>query len=73
MGCRRSPYGAQVLYSHVGGIVVDLPLGDMACSGSIQFGKGTVVLEMAGSALVKVFSVPVKAHQEKEFLEDLIL
>ena len=53
--------------------MVDLPLGDAVCSGSSQLGQGTVVPEVVGFALVKVFSVPVEAHQEKEFLEDLVL
>ena len=46
--------------------MVDLPWGDAACSGSIQLGQGAVVPEVAGSA-------PVEAHQEKGFLEDLVL
>ena len=53
--------------------MVDLPLGDVAHSGGIQLGQGAVVPEVVGSALVKVFLVPVKAHQEKEDLEDLVL
>ena len=53
--------------------MVDLPWGDAVRSGSIQLSQGTAVLEVAGSALVKVFLVPVEAHQEKEFLEDLVL
>ena len=60
------------LYSHIGGTVVDLPLGDVAHSGGVQLGQGTAVLEVAGSMLVKAFLVPVEAHQEKEFLEDLV-
>ena len=53
--------------------MVDLPLGDMARSGSVQLSQGTVVPEVAGFVPVKAFSVLVKAHQEKEFLEDLVL
>ena len=60
-----------MLYGHIGGAVVDLPLGDVAHSGSIQLGQGAAVLEVAGFSLVKVFSVPVEAYWEKEFLEDL--
>ena len=52
--------------------MVDLPSGDAARSGGIQLSQGTAVLEVAGSLLVKVSSVPVEAHQEKEILEDLI-
>ena len=65
--------GAKALYSHVGGAVVDLPWGDAVCSGGVQLGQGAAVLEVAGSAPVKAFLVPVEAHQEKEFLEDLVL
>ena len=43
----------------------------MARSGSIQLSQGTVVPEVVGFSLVKVFLVPVEA-QEKEFLEDLV-
>ena len=53
--------------------MVDLPLGDAAHSGSIQLSQGAVVLEVAGSMLVKAFLVQVEAHQEKDFLEDLVL
>ena len=53
--------------------MVNLPSGDAARSGSIQLSQGTVVLEVADSLPVKVFSVPVEAHQEKEFLEDVVL
>ena len=52
--------------------MVDLPSGDVAHSGSIQLSQGAAVLEVAGFAPVKVFSVPVEAHWEKEFLEDLV-
>ena len=52
--------------------MVGLPLGDTACFGSIQLGQGAAVLEVAGFMPVKAFSVPVEAHREKEFLEDLI-
>ena len=52
--------------------MVDLPLGDMVHSGSVQLGQGAVVPEVAGCMPVKEFLVPVEAHQEKEFLEDLI-
>ena len=45
----------------------------MVRSGGVQLGQGTVVLEVVGSVLVKVFLVPVEAHQEKGFLEDLVL
>ena len=65
--------GAKVLYGHVGGAVVDLPWGDTVHSGGIQLSQGAAVLEVAGSALVKAFLVLVEAHQEKEFLEDLVL
>ena len=61
-----------MLYSHVGGAVVDLPSGDAARSGSIQLGQGAAVPEVAGFVLVKASSVPVEAHREKEFLEDLV-
>ena len=53
--------------------MVDLPWGDMVHSGSVQLGQGAAVLEVAGSVPVKVFLVPVEAHQGKEFLEDLVL
>ena len=53
--------------------MVDLPWEDAARSGSIQLGQGTAVPEVAGSVPVKVFLVPVEAHQEKGFLEDLVL
>ena len=53
--------------------MVDLPSGDMAHSGGIQLSQGAVVLEVAGFMPVKVFSVPVEAHREKEILEDLVL
>ena len=46
---------------------------DIAHSGSVQLGQGTAVLEVAGFSLVKMFSVLVEAHREKEFLEDLVL
>ena len=62
-----------MLYGHVGGAVVDLPLGDTVCSGGIQLGQGAAVPEVAGFTPVKVFLVPVEAHREKEFLEDLVL
>ena len=52
--------------------MVGLPLGDVACFGSIQLGQGAAVPEVAGFMLVKVFSVLVEAHWEKEFLEDLV-
>ena len=65
--------GAKVLYGHVGGAVVDLPWGDVAGSDGVQLGQGAVVPEVAGSAPVKAFLVPVEAHQEKGFLEDLVL
>ena len=65
--------GAKALYGRVGGAVVDLPWGHAACSGSIQLGQGAAVLEVAGSVPVKAFLVPVEAHQEKGFLEDLVL
>ena len=45
----------------------------MVRSGGVQLGQGTVVPEVVGSVLVKVFLVPVEVHQEKEFLEDLVL
>ena len=75
-GCRRSPYtfrGARALYSRVGGAVVDLPWEDAVRSGGVQLGQGAAVLEVAGFTLVKAFLVLVEAHQEKEFLEDLVL
>ena len=53
--------------------MVDLPLGDVVCSGGVQLGQGAVVPEVVDSLLVKVFSVPVEAHLEKEFLEDIVL
>ena len=56
-----------------GGIVVDLPLGNVAHSGSVQLCQGVTVPEVVGSMLVKVFLVPVEAHQEKGFLKDLVL
>ena len=61
-----------MLYGHIGGTVVNLPLGDVARSGSVQLGQGAVVLEVVGSMPVKAFSVLVEAHREKEFLEDLV-
>ena len=51
--------------------MVSLPLGDTAHSGGVQLGQGAAVLEVADFSPVKVSSVPVEAHQEKEFLEDL--
>ena len=60
-----------MLYGHIGGAVVDLPLGDAVCSGGVQLGQGTVVPEVVGFVPVKVFSVAVEA-QEKEFLEYLV-
>ena len=65
--------GAKALYGRIGGAVVDLPSGDAARSGGVQLGQGTAVPEVVGSAPVKVFLVLVEAHQEKEFLEDLVL
>ena len=65
--------GAKALYGRIGGAVVDLPWGDVARSGSVQLDQGAAVLEVAGSAPVKAFLVPVEAHQEKGFLEDLVL
>ena len=62
-----------MLYGHVGGAVVDLPWGDAVHSRSVQLGQGAAVPEVAGSAPVKAFLVPVEAHQEKGFLEDLVL
>ena len=53
--------------------MVDLPWGNAARSGGVQLGQGTAVPEVAGSAPVKAFLVPVEAHQEKGFLEDLVL
>ena len=53
--------------------MVDLSLGDAAHSGSVLLSQGAAVPEVAGSAPVKAFLVPVEAHQEKEFLEDLVL
>ena len=53
--------------------MVDLPSGDVACFGSVQLGQGAVVPEVVDSLLVKAFSVLVEAHQEKEFLEDIVL
>ena len=65
--------GAKALYSRIGGAVVDLPWEDAACSGGVQLSQGAAVPEVAGSAPVKVFLVLVEAHQEKGFLEDLVL
>ena len=62
-----------MLYGRVGGAVIDLPWGDAVRSGGIQLGQGTAVPEVAGSVPVKGFLVPVEAHQEKGFLEDLVL
>ena len=53
--------------------MVDLPWEDAARSGGIQLDQGAAVPEVVGSAPVKAFLVPVEAHQEKEFLEDLVL
>ena len=64
---------AKALCGRVGGAVVDLPWEDAARSGGVQLGQGTAVPEVAGSAPVKAFLVPVEAHQEKGFLEDLVL
>ena len=66
-------WGAKALYGRIGGAVVDLPWEDAARSGGVQLGQGTAMPEVAGSALVKAFLVPVEAHQEKEFSEDLVL
>ena len=65
--------GAKVLYSHVGDAVVDLPWGDAVHFGGVQLSQGAAVPVVAGSVPVKAFLVPVEAHQEKEFLEDLVL
>ena len=65
--------GTKALYGRVGGAVVDLPWGDTAHSGGVQLGQGAAVLEVVGSVPVKAFLVPVEAHQEKGFLEDLVL
>ena len=62
-----------MLYGHVGGAVVNLPLGDVAHSGSVQLGQGAAVPEVADSSLVKASLVLVEAHQEKEILEDIVL
>ena len=75
-GCQCSPYmflGCKALYGHVGGTAVNLSLGDMTCSGGIQLGQGAAVLKVVDSSPVKVFSVLVEAHWEKEFLEDIVL
>ena len=53
--------------------MVDLPWEDVACSGGVQLSQGAAVPEVAGSMPVKAFLVLVEAHQEKGFLEDLIL
>ena len=53
--------------------MVDLPSGDAVCSGGIQLGQGAAVPEVVGFMPVKVFLVPVEAHQEKEILEDIVL
>ena len=53
--------------------MVDLPLGDVVHSDGVQLGQGAVVLEVVGFVPVKVFLVLMEAHQEKEFLEDLVL
>ena len=53
--------------------MVDLPSGDALHSGGVQLGQGAAVPEVAGSSPVKASSVPVEAHQEKEFLEDIVL
>ena len=67
--------------------MVDLPWGNVVHSGGVQLDQGAMVPEVAGSAPVKAFLVPevvgstpvkaflapVEAHQEKEFLEDLVL
>ena len=63
--------GTKALYGHIGDTVVSLPSGGVARSGGAQLGQGAVVPEVADFSLLKVFSVPVEAHQEKEFLEDL--
>ena len=65
--------GTRALYGRIGGTVVDLPWEDAARSGSVQLSQGAVVPEVAGSALVKAFLMLVEAHQEKGFLEDLVL
>ena len=65
--------GAQGCSTVVLGALVDLPLGDAAHSGGVQLSQGAAVLEVAGSMLVKAFLVRVEAHQEKDFLEDLVL
>ena len=62
-----------MLYSHIGGTVVDLPWGDAAHSGSVLLGQGAAVPEVVGSVPVKASLVPVEAHQGKEFLEDSVL
>ena len=66
-------WGAKALYSRIGGAVVDLPWEDAVRSGGVQLGQGAVVPEVVGSMLVKAFLVLVEAHQEKGFLEDLVL
>ena len=53
--------------------MVDLPLGDAARSGGVQLSQGAAVPEVADSLPVKASSVPVEAHWEKEFLEDVVL
>ena len=53
--------------------MVDLPLGDTVHSGGVQLGQGAAVPEVAGSVPVKAFLVLVEAHQEKGFLEHLVL
>ena len=53
--------------------MVDLPLGDAACSGSVQLSQGAAVPEVVGFSPVKASLVLVEAHQEKEFWEDLVL
>ena len=65
--------GTKALYGHIGGAVVDLPLGDVAHSGGVQLSQGAVVPEVVGSTPVKASLVLVEAHQEKEDLEDLVL
>ena len=62
-----------MLYGHIGGTVVNLPLEDVVCSGSIQLVQGAAVSEVVDFLPVKASSVLVEAHQEKEFLEDVVL
>ena len=76
MGCWCSPYtflGHKGILWSCWGHCGKLTIEDVVHSGGVQLGQGAVVPEVAGFVLVKAFSVPMEAHWEKGFLEDLVL